>query len=121
MRILVALVCLGIYAATPLDLHTQLAVAVGTFLLAILVGRGKGELSRLALVAISIAATARYLWWRFSTTLADQWPLDAARRLPARVPLREMRLGGLRGLRAVLALDDFAGQRHLRGLRVPGP
>src|SRR5207248_6931290 len=77
MRILVALLCLGIYAATPLDLHTQLAVAVGTFVLAILVGRGKGELSRLALVAISIAATARYLWWRFSTTLADQWSLDA--------------------------------------------
>ena len=39
MRILVALVCLGIYAATPLDLHTQLAVAVATFVFAILVDR----------------------------------------------------------------------------------
>src|SRR5438105_243904 len=77
MRIFIALVCLGIYAATPLDLRTQLAVAVGTFVLAILVGRGKGELSRLGLVAVSLAATARYLWWRFSTTVADQWSVDA--------------------------------------------
>src|SRR3954462_15809429 len=77
MRILVALVCLGVYAATPLDLRTQLAVAVATFVLATLVGRGKGELSRLALVGISLAATARYLWWRFSTTMGDQWSVDA--------------------------------------------
>ena len=77
MRIFIALVCLGIYAATPLDLRTQLAVAVATFVLAILVGRGKGELSRLGLVAVSLAATGRYLWWRFSTTVADQWSVDA--------------------------------------------
>src|ERR1051325_8267287 len=77
MRILVALVCLGIYAATPLDLHTQLAVAVAKVVLAILFGRGKGELAKLALVGISLAATARYLWWRFSTTIADQWSVDA--------------------------------------------
>jgi len=77
MRILVALVCLAIYAATPLDLHTQLAVAVATFVIALVVGRGKGELSKLALVGISLAATARYLWWRFSTTIGDQWSVDA--------------------------------------------
>ena len=77
MRILVALLCLAIYAATPLDLRTQLALAAATFVIAIIVGRRKGTLARLALVGISLAATTRYLWWRFSTTLADQWSADA--------------------------------------------
>ena len=39
MRILVALLCLAIYAATPLDLRTQLALAAATFVIAIIVGR----------------------------------------------------------------------------------
>jgi len=77
MRVAVALLCLAVYAATPLDLRTQLAVAAATFAIAFLVGRRKTELQRLGLVAFSVAATTRYLWWRFSTTIADQWSVDA--------------------------------------------
>ncbi|MFL5276877.1 MAG: UDP-forming cellulose synthase catalytic subunit [Myxococcales bacterium] len=77
MRVLFALACLLLYAATPLDLRMQFVVAAATFAIALAAGRGKSELSRLGLVALSLAATTRYLWWRFSTTIADQWSTDA--------------------------------------------
>src|SRR3954454_6762217 len=55
----------------------QFVRAAATFAIALGAGRGKSELSPLGPGALSLAATTRYLWWRFSTTIADQWSTDA--------------------------------------------
>jgi cellulose synthase (UDP-forming) len=63
---------------TPLDLRTQAALAAGMFALSLLVGRIRGPTARLVLVLVSVTVTARYLYWRMTTTVAAEWNLDAA-------------------------------------------
>src|SRR5439155_9154509 len=72
-----AIACLGLFVVTPLDLRTQIALAAGTLLLALLLGRRRGRAATLALVLVSVAVTGRYLYWRISTTLAADWSIDA--------------------------------------------
>ena len=62
---------------TPLDLRTQIPLAAGTLLLALLLGRRRGRAATLALVLVSVAVTGRYLYWRISTTLGADWSIDA--------------------------------------------
>jgi cellulose synthase (UDP-forming) len=69
---------LTLYAATPLDLRTQAALAVGTFLLAAALARLAGRRAALVLVLVSVAATARYLVWRATATVGGEWSVDAA-------------------------------------------
>jgi cellulose synthase (UDP-forming) len=68
---------IALYAMTPLDLQTQFLLAAATLATALLVARNKGRLATLSLVAISIAVTARYYFWRISTTLSADWSVDA--------------------------------------------
>ena len=43
-----AIACLGLFVVTPLDLRTQIALAAGTLLLALLLGRRRGRAATLA-------------------------------------------------------------------------
>ena len=72
------IVCLLVFVVTPLDLRTQFALAGGMFAAAILIGRRRGRLAKVALVLISISVTARYLYWRLTATIGGEWSLDAA-------------------------------------------
>src|SRR5438445_3172156 len=72
-----AIACLGLFVVTPLDLRTQIALAAGSLLLALLLARRRGRAATLALVLVSVAVTGRYLYWRISTTLAADWSIDA--------------------------------------------
>ncbi len=74
---LFAFACLAVFVVTPLDLRTQFALAGGTVTVALLLGRSKTRLATLALILVSITATARYLFWRLSTTIGGEWSLDA--------------------------------------------
>ncbi|MFL5299257.1 MAG: hypothetical protein ACJ79R_02805, partial [Anaeromyxobacteraceae bacterium] len=67
---LVALACLAVVVVTPLDLRTQAALAVGMLLVSFALGRVRGKAARLALVLVSVTATARYLYWRVTATIA---------------------------------------------------
>ena len=75
--LLVGLAFLGVLVVTPLDLRTQFALAAGTVAVALLLGRSKGRLATLALMLVSLTATARYLYWRLTTTIGGEWSLDA--------------------------------------------
>lgn len=69
--------CVALFVVTPLDLRTQFALATAMVVAALLVGRSRGRLALLTLVLLSVAATARYLYWRLSTTLSADWSFDA--------------------------------------------
>ena len=68
---------LALYAVTPLDLPTQLLLAAGTLAAALVVSRSSARLATLGLVLISIGVTARYYFWRVSTTLSADGSVDA--------------------------------------------
>jgi cellulose synthase (UDP-forming) len=71
-----ALACVGLFVVTPLDLRTQFALAAGTFLGAMFLGRLRSRAATLALIVLSVAVTGRYLYWRITTTAAAEWSLD---------------------------------------------
>ena len=77
VTVLAGLACIGVFVTTPLDLRTQAALAVGTFVAALLIGRKRGRTARLALIVTSIAVTGRYLYWRITTTIGGEWSVDA--------------------------------------------
>ena len=52
-----ALACVGLFVVTPLDLRTQFALAAGTFLAAMLLGRLRSRAATLALIVLSVAVT----------------------------------------------------------------
>jgi cellulose synthase (UDP-forming) len=72
------LACLAVVVVTPLELRTQAALAAAMFALSLVVGRIRGPTARLALVVLSVTATARYLWWRMTATVSGEWTVDAA-------------------------------------------
>jgi cellulose synthase (UDP-forming) len=72
-----AIVSLALFVVTPLDLRTQFALAAGTLLVALLLGRRRGRAATLALVLVSVAVTGRYLYWRITTTIGGDWSVDA--------------------------------------------
>src|SRR2546421_12950996 len=63
-----AIACLGLFVVTPLDLRTQIALAAGTLLLALLLGRRRGRAATLAPGLVSVAVTGRDLYLRISAT-----------------------------------------------------
>src|SRR3954468_22736824 len=69
--------CVTLFVVTPLDLRTQFALAGAVVVAAFFLGRSEGRLATLALVLLSVATTARYLFWRLGTTLASDWSFDA--------------------------------------------
>src|SRR5438477_3708458 len=73
---LFALACVGLFVVTPLDLRTQFALALGTFLGALAIGRLRSRAATLALIVLSVAVTGRYLYWRITTTAAAEWSVD---------------------------------------------
>jgi cellulose synthase (UDP-forming) len=70
--------CVAVVVVTPVDLRTQWAIAAAMLAVSLAVGRLRGPTARLALVAISVAATARYLYWRMTVTVGAEWSVDAA-------------------------------------------
>ncbi|HZR07011.1 MAG TPA: UDP-forming cellulose synthase catalytic subunit [Myxococcales bacterium] len=69
--------CVTLFVVTPLDLRTQFALAGAVVVAAFFLARSEGRLATLALVLLSVATTARYLFWRLGTTLASDWSFDA--------------------------------------------
>ncbi len=67
-----ALLCV----TTPLDTVSQLVFATLIFALVFVIQSIQGPLATLLLISLSIVVSSRYLWWRFSTTLNWDQPLD---------------------------------------------
>ncbi len=55
--------------STPLDTFSQIFFAAALFAMSLLLRRIEGTLASLAMISLSIIASSRYLWWRFSYTL----------------------------------------------------
>ncbi len=74
---LIASLAAGLVVVTPLDLRAQAIFGVGVFFASLLLARRRGAGTRLALVVISVVVSGRYLWWRMTTTMGSERPLDA--------------------------------------------
>ncbi len=60
----------------PYELETQLWMLLALLLAALLIRRIPGRMPTLVLMAISLLASTRYLWWRYTTTLNWDDSLD---------------------------------------------
>src|SRR5262245_29521642 len=67
---------LGLVVVTPLDLRSQAILAATLFAFALLLSRFHDRFVTLALVALSITVSSRYLYWRISATLARELTAD---------------------------------------------
>jgi cellulose synthase (UDP-forming) len=63
---------------TPLDAVPQLMVGGAVFAFALLVRGRRGPLAVQVLTLLSVLASSRYIWWRVSSTLDFETPLDWA-------------------------------------------
>ncbi len=71
------LALLAVAIVTPLELKSQAAVAGAVVAASLLLNRRPGRVASLALVALSCAVSARYLWWRTTATLSSDGTLAA--------------------------------------------
>ncbi len=62
---LLALLCFTV----PFDYHAQIVFVLSLWALAMMVRRMLGRFPTLLLIILSVTASCRYLWWRYSSTL----------------------------------------------------
>ncbi len=78
LGLLVALPVLALCITQPLGLHQQALFASTLWLMALCVKRFSGRRATLILIVLSILASSRYFWWRYSFTLNWGAPLDVS-------------------------------------------
>ncbi|RQO82593.1 UDP-forming cellulose synthase catalytic subunit [Acidovorax sp. FJL06] len=69
---------MGLVISVPLDLEGQIFFSVGSFAAALLLSKTPGRLSTLAMIVLSISASSRYIYWRFTDTIGFTHWMDAA-------------------------------------------
>ena len=69
---------MGLVISVPLDLQGQILFSLGSFAAALLLSKTPGRLSTLAMIVLSISASARYIYWRFTDTIGFTHWMDAA-------------------------------------------
>ena len=69
---------MGLVISVPLDLQGQLLFSLGSFGAALLLSKTPGRLSTLAMIVLSISASSRYIYWRFTDTIGFTHWMDAA-------------------------------------------
>ena len=73
---LVALACLVVVVVTPLDVGPQLLLGGAVFAAALVIRRRSGASTAPLLALFSIVASSRYIWWRVSSTVDFDSPID---------------------------------------------
>ena len=69
---------MGLVISVPLDLQGQILFSLGSFGAALLLSKTPGRLSTLAMIVLSISASSRYIYWRFTDTIGFTHWMDAA-------------------------------------------
>src|SRR3989344_8860281 len=69
---------MGLVISVPLDLQGQILFSAGSFGGALLLSRTPGRLSTLGMSVVSVSASSRYIYWRFTDTIGFTNWLDAA-------------------------------------------
>ena len=69
---------MGLVISVPLDLQGQVLFSLGSFGAALLLSKTPGRLSTLAMIVLSISASSRYIYWRFTDTIGFTHWVDAA-------------------------------------------
>ncbi|CAN7656664.1 UDP-forming cellulose synthase catalytic subunit [Acidovorax sp. LjRoot194] len=69
---------MGLVISVPLDLQGQVLFSLGSFGAALLLSKTPGRLSTLAMIVLSISASSRYIYWRFTDTIGFTNWVDAA-------------------------------------------
>jgi len=69
---------MGLVISVPLDLQGQVLFSLGSFGAALLLSKTPGRLSTLAMIVLSISASSRYIFWRFTDTIGFTNWVDAA-------------------------------------------
>ena len=75
---LVAAALLVVVIAAPLDLEAQMTFCVICLGVALLLRRKAGRLAILAMIVMSVIASLRYMYWRLTSSLGFEDPLDIA-------------------------------------------
>ncbi|WP_240635901.1 UDP-forming cellulose synthase catalytic subunit [Caldimonas tepidiphila] len=74
LGLLLAGILFWLVVSTPLELEQQALFSLFGFLLALALSRLPGRLVTMGVIALSLTASTRYVWWRFtSTTSFDNW------------------------------------------------
>jgi cellulose synthase (UDP-forming) len=74
--LLVAIALLAVCITQPLEPYQQALFAGLLWLIALSVARFSGRRATLILIVLSILVSSRYFWWRYSSTLNWEDPLD---------------------------------------------
>ena len=69
---------MGLVISVPLDLQGQVLFSLGSFVAALFLNKTPGRLSTLAMIVLSISASSRYIYWRFTDTIGFTRWIDAA-------------------------------------------
>ena len=69
---------MGLVISVPLDLQGQVLFSLGSFVAALFLNKTPGRLSTLAMIVLSISASSRYIYWRFTDTMGFTRWMDAA-------------------------------------------
>lgn len=75
---LVAIALLVVVIAAPLDLEAQMVFCAICLGVALLLRRKAGRLAILAMIVMSVIASLRYMYWRLTSSLGFEDPLDIA-------------------------------------------
>lgn len=76
VMVIAGAILFAIAVTTPLELHQQIIFAVLTFIAALAVRRIAGQLAVVSLIVLSVTASARYMYWRLTSTIGFEHWLD---------------------------------------------
>jgi cellulose synthase (UDP-forming) len=76
LMLLFALFMLGVVVAAPLDLEAQMLFTASCMAAALLLRRHANRLAILAMIVLSVIASLRYMYWRLTSSLGFENPLD---------------------------------------------
>ena len=77
VAVVLAALLFALVVSVPLDLTGQMIFSAGSFLAALLLSRTPGRLTTLAMIVLSISASARYMYWRVTDTVGFTNWVDA--------------------------------------------
>ncbi|MDX5372966.1 MAG: glycosyltransferase, partial [Pseudomonadaceae bacterium] len=76
LTLLLALLMLGVVVAAPLDLEAQMLFTAACMAAALVLRRHAHRLAILAMITLSVIASLRYMYWRLTSSLGFENPLD---------------------------------------------
>src|SRR5690606_32928430 len=75
--VILGAVVFSLAVTVPLALAQQAVFALACFALALVLSTTAGQLATLAMIVLSVTASLRYMYWRLTSTVGFENPVDA--------------------------------------------